>query len=62
MPKPSEHKTVQNRILQYAQVIGWTFVHRAEAESRRGFNPNGGTPAERAANAPRRRHTAVGPG
>ncbi|GAK52186.1 type I site-specific deoxyribonuclease, HsdR family [Candidatus Moduliflexus flocculans] len=36
MPKPNEHKTVQARLLQYAQEIGWTFVPRAEAENRRG--------------------------
>ena len=51
MPKPGEHKTVQDRILKYAQEIGWTFVSRAEAEHRRGFNPQGGTPSERAAKA-----------
>ena len=51
MPKPGEYKTVQARILQYAQDIGWTFVPRAEAEERRRFNPEGGTPAERAAKA-----------
>ena len=38
MPKPNEHKTVQARILTYAQEIGWTFVPRAEAEKRRGKN------------------------
>lgn len=38
MPKPSEHKTVQSRILKYAQDIGWIFVPREEAEQRRGFN------------------------
>ena len=32
MSKPSEHKTVQARILAYAQEIGWTLVSRAEAE------------------------------
>src|SRR5687767_2223185 len=41
MPKPGEHKTVQARILQYAQEIGWTFVHRKEAEKRRGTNTEG---------------------
>lgn len=51
MPNPGEHKTVQARILRYAQDIGWTFVPRAEAEERRRFNPDGGTPAERAAKA-----------
>jgi type I restriction enzyme R subunit len=51
MPKPGEHKTVQDRILKYAQEIGWTFVPRPEAEQRRGFNPGGGTPSEQAAKA-----------
>jgi type I restriction enzyme R subunit len=41
MPKPGEHKTVQARILQYAQDIGWTFLPRAEAERRRGTDTNG---------------------
>ena len=36
MPKPGEHKTVQARILKYAEEIGWTFVPLAEAERRRG--------------------------
>ncbi len=40
MPKPGEHKTVQSRILEYAESIGWTFVSRAEAERRRGFDPD----------------------
>jgi len=39
MPKPGEHKTVQARILEYAQAIGWTFVSREEAEQRRGGIP-----------------------
>ena len=39
MPAPSEHKTVQARILAYAQEIGWTYVPRDEAERRRGFAP-----------------------
>ena len=33
--KPSEHKTVQARILTYAEAIGWTFVPHQEAEHRR---------------------------
>ena len=37
MPSPGEYKTVQARILAYAQEIGWTFVPRDEAERRRGF-------------------------
>ena len=48
MSKPGEHKTVQVRILAYAQEIGWRFVPRAEAEKRRGFDPDGVTPKERA--------------
>ena len=40
MPTPSEHKTVQARILQYAENIGWKIVPREEAEQRRGFNPD----------------------
>lgn len=51
MPKPGEHKTVQRRILQYAQEVGWTFVPRADTEARRCFNQEGGTPAERAVKA-----------
>ena len=39
MPTPGEHKTVQARILEYAENIGWTFVSREEAEQRRGFDP-----------------------
>lgn len=37
MPPPGEHKTVQARILGYAEAIGWTFVPREEAERRRGI-------------------------
>jgi len=47
MSAPGEHKTVQARIQRYAQEIGWTFVPRAEAEARRGFNAEGVAPAER---------------
>ena len=39
MPAPGEHKTVQARIITYAQEIGWTFVPQKEAERRRGFDP-----------------------
>ena len=41
MPTPTEHKTVQARILEYAQEIGRTFVPRAEAESEAGFRAEG---------------------
>ena len=33
--KPGEYKTVQARILAYAEAIGWTVVPREEAEERR---------------------------
>ncbi len=32
MPTPAEHKTIQTRILKYAEEIGWRFVRREEAE------------------------------
>ncbi len=51
MPKPGEHKTVQARILAYAQESGWTFVSRAEAERRRGFAAAASTPEGRARTA-----------
>ena len=57
MPTPGEHKTVQARILAYAQEIGWTYVPRAEAERRRGFDPRRRTPAEQARG--RRRRTST---
>ncbi len=28
MPQPTEHKSVQARILKYAYQIGWTFVKK----------------------------------
>jgi len=49
MSKPVEHKTVQARILAYAQEIGWSFVSREEAERRRGFDP-AASPEDRAKN------------
>src|SRR5947209_18374018 len=51
MPTPGEYKTAQARILAYAQAIGWTYVPRAEAENRRGFNHSKATPAEQAVEA-----------
>src|SRR5436190_11944829 len=51
MAGPTEHKSVQKRILQYAQEIGWKFVSREEAEKRRGFDPQGITPNDRAKTA-----------
>ncbi|MCF8198956.1 MAG: HsdR family type I site-specific deoxyribonuclease [Sulfuritalea sp.] len=49
MPTPGEHKTVQARILEYAEDIGWTLVSHEEAEQRRGFDPDV-PPADRAKN------------
>jgi type I restriction enzyme, R subunit len=49
MPTPGEHKTVQARILAYAEAIGWTMVSQEEAELRRGFDPEV-PPADRARN------------
>jgi hypothetical protein len=51
MSKPGEHKTVQSRILAYAQEIGWCYVSRAEAETRRGFDSDGATPEDHARTA-----------
>jgi len=39
MSAPTEHKTVQARILEYAEAIGWTLVSQKDAEQRRGFDP-----------------------
>jgi type I restriction enzyme R subunit len=50
MTRPGEHKTVQRRILQYAEQVGWTFVSQGEAEARRGFT-NGPTIESRAKDA-----------
>ncbi len=52
-PKPTEHKSVQARILKYAQEIGWTFVPQSEAEQRRGFDSSGASPRDKAKNASR---------
>lgn len=51
MPKPTEHKTVQARLLAYAQEIGWTYVPRVEAEAWRGFDSEGATQEERSRSA-----------
>lgn len=48
MPIPGEHKTVQSRILAYAQEIGLRYVPRAEAEARRRFDADAVTAEERA--------------
>jgi type I restriction enzyme R subunit len=51
MPTPGEHKTVQARILLYAQDIGWGIAPRAEAEQRRGFDFSASLPSEQARHA-----------
>ena len=51
MTAPGEHKTVQARILAYAQEIGWRYIPRAEAEARRAFDPDAATLEERARKA-----------
>jgi type I restriction enzyme R subunit len=51
MPKAGEHKTVQSRILKYAQEIGWRYVPRAECEERRGFDSESSTAQEGARTA-----------
>lgn len=48
MTKPTEDKTVQKRILKYAQEMGWTYVLRKDAELRRNFSPGGSKIGERA--------------
>lgn len=49
MPTPGEYKTVQARILAYAEAIGWTIVSREVAEQRSRFDP-AVPPADRARN------------
>ncbi|NTU50226.1 MAG: hypothetical protein HGA87_04975 [Desulfobulbaceae bacterium] len=39
MPTPSEHKTIQARILAHAEAIGWSVVSCEKAELRREFDP-----------------------
>ena len=53
MPKPTEHKSVQARILKYAREIGWTFVSQSESETRRSFDHSATSPHEKAKNASR---------
>ena len=53
MSTPNEYKTVQSRILKYADDIGWSVVSRTEAETRRGFDNSQQAPRERALNASR---------
>lgn len=48
MSGPGEHKTVQARILHYAQEIRWTYVSREEAKRRRRILPHPTHPPKRA--------------
>lgn len=47
----SARRPVQVRILKYAQEIGWTYLPRTETEVRRGSDPDGATPEDRARTA-----------
>ncbi|MFA5157739.1 MAG: HsdR family type I site-specific deoxyribonuclease [Patescibacteria group bacterium] len=40
MKQPTEQKSVQNRIIKYAQEIGWRCVAREESDARRGEGEN----------------------
>ncbi len=53
MAKPTEHKSVQDRILKYANDIGWSIVSQGEAERRRGFEAAVSSQREKAKNASR---------
>lgn len=53
MPQPTEHKSVQARILKYANKIGWSIVSRSEAEQQREFDSTVVSPREKAKNASR---------
>ncbi len=48
---PTEHNSVQSRILEYAQDIGWIYVPRNEADRRRHFDQDGISPQDKAKNA-----------
>lgn len=58
MPIPTEQKTIQARVLSYAQAVGSTFVSRADAELRRSFNKSQVKPADKAKAAS---HCRIGP-
>src|SRR3989337_1773169 len=47
MKCPTEHKTVQSRILKYAEEIGWSYVDRRTAEDRRGLTADSSGMQER---------------
>ena len=43
---PTDYKTVQARILDYVQEMGWTLVSRVDAGARRGFDKSQIKPAD----------------
>src|SRR4030066_1757046 len=43
----TEHKTVQQRILEYAQEINWKFILQSKAEELRHFDTSASLPQER---------------
>jgi len=51
MITPTEHKSVQQRILDYAVEIGWSFVSQSESEKRRKFSTESISPKEKAKDA-----------
>lgn len=53
MSRPTEHKSVQSRIIKYAEEIGWTFVPQPKAEQLRGFDAKGLSQKEKAKGASR---------
>lgn len=48
---PTEKKSVQDRIIQYATEIGWSYISRSEAEKLRKFDFNQTLPKEQARQA-----------
>lgn len=51
MPIAGEHKTVQSRILHYAQEIGWQYGSREKAEARCSFDSDSSSLQEGARSA-----------
>jgi len=51
MDKPTEKKSVQDRIIQYATEIGWSYISRSDAEKLRKFDLSNTLPKEQARHA-----------
>jgi type I restriction enzyme, R subunit len=51
--RPTEHKSVQARIIKYAEEIGWIFVPQSKAEQLRSFDEKGLSQKEKAKGASR---------